>query len=274
MPELPEVETIRRTLQHLVIGKTIEDVTILWGKIIKHPDQLEFKHLCAGQTIQTIDRRGKFLKFILDDYVLVSHLRMEGRYKLQNKDEPYDKHTHVIFSFTDETELRYMDTRKFGTMHLFPKGEEEKREPLGKLGVEPFSDEFTPEILKEAFQKTSRNIKAVLLDQSIVVGLGNIYVDEALFRARIHPKTKASRLSKRKIKTLYDEIKATLKEAVDKGGSTVRTYVNSQGNMGMFQFDHYVYGKKGEPCKVCGTPIEKTVIAQRGTHYCPKCQKS
>src|SRR5690606_9233013 len=274
MPELPEVETIKRTLQHLVIGKTIHDVTVLWGKIIKHPDQFEFKHLCAGQTIQTIDRRGKFLKFMLDDYVLVSHLRMEGRYMLQNKDEPYDKHTHVIFSFTDGTELRYMDTRKFGTMHLFPKGEEEKRDPLAKLGVEPFSDEFTPEVLKEAFQKTTRNIKAVLLDQSIVVGLGNIYVDEALFRARIHPKTKASRLSKRKIKTLYDEIKATLQEAVEKGGSTVRTYINSQGNMGMFQFDHFVYGKKGEPCKVCGTPIEKTVVAQRGTHYCPKCQKS
>lgn len=274
MPELPEVETIKRTLQHLVIGKTIHDVAILWGKIIKHPDQLEFKHLCAGQTIQTIDRRGKFLKFMLDDFVLVSHLRMEGRYMLQNKDEPYDKHTHVIFSFTDGTELRYMDTRKFGTMHLFPKGEEEKRDPLAKLGVEPFSDEFTPEVLKEAFQKTTRNIKAVLLDQSIVVGLGNIYVDEALFRARIHPTTKASKLSKRKIKTLYDEIKATLQEAVEKGGSTVRTYVNSQGDMGMFQFDHFVYGKKGEPCKVCGTPIEKTVVAQRGTHYCPKCQKS
>lgn len=274
MPELPEVETIKRTLQHLVIGKMIQDVTILWGKIIQHPDQLEFKNLCVGQTIQTIDRRGKFLKFILDDYVLVSHLRMEGRYMLQNKDEPLDKHTHVIFSFTDGTELRYMDVRKFGTMHLFPKGEEEKREPLAKLGVEPFSDEFTPEVLKEAFQKTSRNVKAVLLDQSIVVGLGNIYADEALFRARIHPKTKASRLSERKIKTLYDEIKATLLEAVDKGGSTVRTYVNSQGDMGMFQFDHFVYGKKGEPCKVCGTPIEKTVVAQRGTHYCPKCQKS
>lgn len=274
MPELPEVETIKRTLQHLVIGKTIEDVTILWGKIIKHPDdQLEFKTMCLGQTIQTIERRGKFLKFILDDYVLVSHLRMEGRYMLQEKHEPYDKHTHVVFSFTDETELRYMDVRKFGTMHLFPKGKEETCEPLAKLGVEPFSKEFTPDVLKEAFQKTTRTIKAALLDQSIVVGLGNIYVDEALFRARIHPTTKASRLSKQKIKKLHDEIILTLQEAVDKGGSTVRTYVNSQGDMGMFQLEHYVYGKKGEPCKVCGTTIEKTVVAQRGTHYCPKCQK-
>ena len=137
-----------------------------------------------------------------------------------------------------------MDVRKFGTMHLFPKGKEEKREPLAKLGVEPFSKEFTPDVLKEAFQKTTRTIKAALLDQSIVVGLGNIYVDEALFRARIHPTTKASRLSKQKIKKLHDEIISTLQEAVEKGGSTVRTYVNSQGDMGMFQLRTFVYGEK------------------------------
>ncbi len=274
MPELPEVETIKRTLQHLVIGKTIQDVEILWGKIIKRPnDLLQFKTLCQGQTIHGIDRRGKFLKFLLDEHVLLSHLRMEGRYMLQKKSEPYEKHTHVIFSFTDETELRYMDVRKFGTMHLFLKGEEEKHEPLAKLGVEPFSNEFTPNLLQTAFQKTARTVKAVLLDQSIVAGLGNIYVDEALFRARIHPKRIANEISGRSIETLHQAIVATLKEAVEKGGSSVRTYVNSQGEMGMFQLKHCVYGKKGEPCITCGTEIERTVVAQRGTHYCPQCQK-
>ena len=274
MPELPEVETIKRTLQQLVIGKTIEDVEIFWGNIIKRPsDQLQFKLICQGQTIHGVDRRGKFLKFILDDNVLVSHLRMEGRYMVQKKSEPHEKHTHVIFSFTDDTELRYMDVRKFGTMHLLPKGEEDQHDPLVKLGVEPFSNEFTPDVLKKAFQKTSRTIKATLLDQSIVVGLGNIYVDEALFRARIHPKTMANSLSRKKLEILHREIIATLTEAVNKGGSSVRTYVNSQGEMGMFQLEHYVYGKKGEPCTVCGTEIEKTVVAQRGTHYCPQCQK-
>ncbi|MFA8437875.1 DNA-formamidopyrimidine glycosylase [Pueribacillus sp. YX66] len=274
MPELPEVETIKRTLQRLVIGKTIQDVTILWGNIIKQPaDGMEFKIKCQGQTIHDIDRRGKFLKFILDEDVLVSHLRMEGRYMLQQSNEPYEKHTHVIFSFTDNTELRYMDVRKFGTMHLLPKGEEEQREPLVKLGVEPFSNEFTPDVLQKAFQRTNRSIKAVLLDQSIVVGLGNIYVDEALFRAQIHPTQKANKLPEKSLETLHAEIIETLKEAVDKGGSTVRSYVNSQGDMGMFQLNHFVYGKKGEPCRKCGTEIEKTVVAQRGTHYCPKCQK-
>lgn len=274
MPELPEVETIKRTLQQLVIGKTIHDVTILWGNIIKRPnDQLEFKIKCQGQTIHDIERRGKFLKFILDEDVLVSHLRMEGRYMLQQANEPHNKHTHVVFSFTDDTELRYMDVRKFGTMHLLPKGVEEEHEPLVKLGVEPFSDEFTPDVLWKDFQKTTRNIKAALLDQSIVVGLGNIYVDEALFRAKIHPTQKANKLTKKSLETLYTEIIATLKEAVDKGGSTVRSYVNSQGDMGMFQLNHFVYGKKGEPCLKCGTEIEKMVVAQRGTHYCPQCQK-
>lgn len=274
MPELPEVETIKRTLQHLVIGKTIDDVTILWGNIIKRPsDSLEFKTQCQGQTIHDVERRGKYLKFMLDEDVLVSHLRMEGRYMVQQASEPHEKHTHVVFSFTDGTELRYMDVRKFGTMHLLPKGEEDEHDPLAKLGIEPFSEGFTSTVLKKACQKTRRNIKAVLLDQSIVVGLGNIYVDEALFRAQIHPTQKANTLTKKALEQLYTEIISTLQEAVDKGGSTVRSYVDSQGDMGMFQLNHYVYGKKGEPCQQCGSEIERIVVAQRGTHFCPQCQK-
>ncbi|WP_449537215.1 DNA-formamidopyrimidine glycosylase [Ferdinandcohnia sp. Marseille-Q9671] len=274
MPELPEVETVRRTLVKLVKGKTIEKVTVHWPKMIKKPEEVEqFSDALRGQTIHDVDRRGKFLKFMLDDYVMVSHLRMEGRYGLYDSNEPYDKHTHVLFTFTDGTELRYRDVRKFGTMHLFTKGEEEKSLPLSQLGPEPFSKEFTLKYLEEKLAKTNRKIKVALLDQTKVVGLGNIYVDEALFRAGIYPERAANSLTKKEIKKLHHEIIQTLNEAVDKGGSTIRSYVNTQGEIGLFQLQLFVYGQKGEACKTCGTQIEKTVVGGRGTHYCPKCQK-
>ncbi len=274
MPELPEVETVRRTLAQLVLGKTIEKVRVLWPKMVKKPAEVEqFIDALKGQTIHEISRRGKFLKFILDDYVLVSHLRMEGRYGLYSNDEPYDKHTHVFFTFTDNTELRYKDVRKFGTMHLFKKGEEEMVMPLSQLGPEPFSEEFTEQVLKEGLLKTNRKVKVALLDQKIVVGLGNIYVDEALFRAGIHPEREANSLKPKEIKKLHQEIISTLQEAVNKGGSTIRSYVNTQGEIGMFQLELFVYGRKAEPCKHCNTSLEKIVVGGRGTHFCPKCQR-
>ena len=274
VPELPEVETVRRTLIHLVKGKTIDEVKVTWSNIIKRPVDVEqFCDALKGQTILDVHRRGKFLKIILDDYVLVSHLRMEGKYALVEKDEPIDKHTHVIFLFTDGTQLRYKDVRKFGTMHLFQPGEEESSPPLSTLGPEPFEALFTAEVLKKRIGRTTRKIKAVLLDQQVVVGLGNIYVDEALFRARIHPERVASELTDEELDRLHKEIVATLQEAVEKGGSTIRSYVNTQGEMGMFQLQLYVYGKKDQPCAVCGTPIRKYVVAGRGTHICPSCQK-
>ncbi|MEC1242001.1 DNA-formamidopyrimidine glycosylase, partial [Bacillus paralicheniformis] len=190
MPELPGVETVRRTLAGLVRGKTIDAVDVRWTKIIKRPEEPEeFARLLAGQTFQSIGRRGKFLLFHLDDCVMVSHLRMEGKYGLHQNDEPLDKHVHVIFRFTDGSELRYRDVRKFGTMHLFKPGEELTELPLRQLGPEPFSGEFTAGYLRERLKKTNRSVKTALLDQRTVVGLGNIYVDEALFRAGIHPET-------------------------------------------------------------------------------------
>ncbi|UOE93410.1 DNA-formamidopyrimidine glycosylase [Alkalihalobacillus sp. LMS39] len=274
MPELPEVETVKRTLQQLVIGKTIDSVDIRWPKIIKKPDDIkQFEFLLQGQTIEKIDRRGKFLKFVFTDYVLVSHLRMEGRYGLFQKTDEINKHVHVIFTFTDKTELRYQDVRKFGTMHLFVKGEEEKVMPLSQLGVEPFSSEFTPELLLSSFKHTNRKVKVVLLDQKTVVGLGNIYVDEALFRANIYPETFAKDITKKQAKKLHQEIIHTLQEAVDQGGSSIKSYVNGQGDMGFFQQYLLVYGRENEPCRVCGTPISKTVVGGRGTHYCHRCQK-
>lgn len=274
MPELPEVETVKKTLQRLIVGKTIADVAVRWPNIIKHPDDVQaFRTLLIGETIQDIARRGKFLRFILDRFVLVSHLRMEGKYRWTAEDEPLDKHTHVIFTFTDGSQLRYRDVRKFGTMHVYEKGEELCHPPLGHLGPEPLSDDFDAGVLQAVFQKTTRIVKAVLLDQTVVCGLGNIYVDEALFRAGIHPQAPANALTVAQMATLASKIRETLSEAVDMGGSSVRSYLNGLGEMGMFQQRLYVYGRTGEPCKRCGAPIEKMRAAGRGTHYCPRCQK-
>ena len=273
MPELPEVENVRRTLENLVTGKTIKDVIVTYPKLVKRPDDAElFKEMLRGETIERIERRGKFLLLYVTKYVIVSHLRMEGKYLLHKGDEPVDKHTHVRFQFTDGTELHYKDVRKFGTMHLFKKGEEFEQMPLADLGPEPFDVELTPGYLQEKLQKTNRKIKVVLLDQRLLVGLGNIYVDEVLFRSGIYPEREASSLTKAEIEKIHEATVTTLREAVERGGSTIRTYINSQGQIGSFQELLNVYGRKGEPCVTCGTVIEKTVVGGRGTHYCPTCQ--
>ncbi|PEB40544.1 DNA-formamidopyrimidine glycosylase [Bacillus pseudomycoides] len=273
MPELPEVENVRRTLENLVTGKTIQDVIVTYPKLVKRPDDAElFKEILRGEKIERIERRGKFLLLYVTKYVIVSHLRMEGKYLLHKDDEPVDKHTHVRFQFTDGTELHYKDVRKFGTMHLFKRGEEFDQMPLADLGPEPFDAELTVGYLQERLQKTNRKIKVVLLDQRLLVGLGNIYVDEVLFRSGIHPEREASSLTKAEIEKIHAATVATLAEAVERGGSTIRTYINSQGQIGSFQELLNVYGRKGEPCVTCGNVIEKTVVGGRGTHYCPMCQ--
>lgn len=274
MPELPEVENVRRTLEKLVAGKTVHEVEVFWPKIVKHPqDCREFSRILKGQTIHKIGRKGKYLLFYLDRDVLVSHLRMEGKYGLFQRDEPMDKHTHVVLTFRDGKQLRYRDVRKFGTMHVFPIGTEWDRMPLAGLGPEPFSEAFTPRYLHEKLQKTSRPVKSVLLDQRVVAGIGNIYADEALFRAAIHPAAPGSRLTAKRVQRLYEAILSTLREAVEKGGSTVRSYADSQGNSGRFQWELSVYGREGEPCRRCGRPIEKMKLGGRGTHFCRRCQK-
>ncbi|GGH14792.1 DNA-formamidopyrimidine glycosylase [Paenibacillus segetis] len=274
MPELPEVETVRRTLTELIVGKTIQSVTVSLPRIIQRPDDIKrFEIELIGHRILEIGRRGKFLRIIMDGLVLVSHLRMEGRYGLYDKSDPVEKHTHVIFHFTDGSELRYKDVRQFGTMHLFRTGEEFTMNPLAKLGLEPLDSSFTAEAFREVISGRSTKIKPALLNQEYVVGLGNIYVDEALFRAGIHPEYPAKELSAAKLDELYEAIKSTLQEAVDAGGSSIKSFVNGQGEMGMFQHSFQIYGRKGEPCVSCGHAVEKTVVGGRGTHYCPNCQR-
>lgn len=274
MPELPEVETVRRTLNQLVAGKTIERVSVHLPRIIIRPEEIgQFCAECAGQTIHRVERRGKFLRLILDDVVLVSHLRMEGRYGVFPADEPVEKHTHVIFHFTDGTELRYKDVRQFGTMHIFAHGEDMLSKPLNKLGLEPLGAEFTFDIFCETMAKRTTKIKPLLLNQELVAGLGNIYVDEALFLAKLHPERAANSLSMDELRRLHHAIVTTLQEAVDAGGSSIKSYVNGQGEMGMFQQQLKAYGRTDQPCDACGGPIHKMVLGGRGTHYCPRCQK-
>lgn len=274
LPELPEVETMRKSLVELVGGKAIESVTVRVPKIIKKPLETEqFQDALIEQTIHDVDRIGKFLIFLLDDYSFVSHLRMEGNYRLVSKGTELDKHDHIIFHFTDETELRYRDVRKFGTMHLFKKGDERKELPLLKLGPEPFSEDFTVEYFTQRLQKTSRIIKAVLLDQTIVTGLGNIYVDEVLYQAKVHPNRRANELKRDEIEKIRKYSADILTASIEAGGSSVNTYMNSHGQTGTYQEKLKVYGKTNEPCEVCLTPIEKIQLAGRGTHFCPNCQK-
>ncbi|MCZ8511916.1 DNA-formamidopyrimidine glycosylase [Paenibacillus filicis] len=273
MPELPEVETVRRTLQQLVVGKTVERVTVRLPRIIQRPDDIEaFSLLLQGETITSVERRGKFLRLMFDHYTLVSHLRMEGRYGVYEAEEPLEPHTHVIFHFTDGTELRYKDVRQFGTMHIFPRDEDLQELPLKKLGLEPLDDAFTLDAFRKAVAHRTTRIKPLLLNQEYIVGIGNIYVDESLFLAGIHPERAANTLTGPELKRLHEAIVLTLKEAVAAGGSSVKSYVNGQGEIGMFQHQLKMYGRKDEACQQCGHAIEKTVVGGRGTHFCPKCQ--
>lgn len=273
MPELPEVETVRRTLNELILGKTIERVHVGLKRIIQRPQDPEvFARQLEGNSFLSVERRGKFLRFVLDGCVLVSHLRMEGRYGVYQQSDEVEKHTHVRFALTDGSELRYRDVRQFGTMHLFEPGEEWESNPLKKLGVEPLSPSFTEEVLRDLLQRKTTKIKPFLLNQEYIAGLGNIYVDEALFRAGLHPERKAGELDDRETKALYESIVSTLQEAVECGGSSIKSYVNGQGEMGMFQQQLNVYGKKSQTCPVCSHPIERIVVGDRGTHFCPCCQ--
>lgn len=273
MPELPEVETVRGTLAGLIVGRTIEKVSVHLPRIIQRPDDVRmFEMELAGHRIENVGRRGKFLLIQLNGLVLVSHLRMEGRYGLYQQQDEVEKHTHVIFHFTDGMELRYKDVRQFGTMHLFQPGQELVSKPLVKLGLEPLDPLFTFEAFCKVIASRTTKIKPALLNQEYIVGLGNIYVDEALFRAGVYPQIQANQLNVEQLQKLYEAIVSTLSEAVSAGGSSIKSYVNGQGEMGMFQHSLNVYGRKGQPCPACGQPIEKITLAGRGTHYCPGCQ--
>lgn len=274
MPELPEVETVKEALNQTVKGQTIKEIELRYEPMIKNMSADEFKEKLINQTIQEVSRRGKYLVFHFDDYQLLSHLRMEGKYFYVDSDFELNPHVHVIFTLENGKRLLYQDTRKFGTYHLYDKAIDlETTAPFQVLGLEPFATEFTPSYVKEKIQNKKKPIKSLLLDQTIVCGLGNIYVDEVLYRARLHPLTSSSELTDKDIENVVKYTVEVLARAIELGGTTIRTFSSSHGVSGTFQNELLVHQRKGENCYECHTPIEKIKVGGRGTYFCPTCQK-
>ena len=270
MPELPEVETVRRALLSKLKGKTIKEITILHNNVFEGQDVSIIKNEIKDQVINDILRRGKWLEFVLDDYYLLSHLRMEGKYVYRKIDEEIEKHQLILFNINNEFSLRYRDVRKFGKMHLVKK-EDINKSPLSKLGLEPWDKKLSPSYLKEKYKNKSLPIKTVLLDQSIIVGIGNIYADEILFLSKINPYKKAKDLNNKELQSIIDNTKQVLDKAIEEGGTTIRSYTSEVE--GHNQNNLYVHQRKDEKCLVCDHVIIKDKIGGRGTYYCPKCQK-
>lgn len=272
MPELPEVETVRRGLERLVLGRTILSVEVKVPKMIKTSYD-SFLHDLPGQTIQVMRRRGKYLIFDFGQLIMISHLRMEGKYLLFTDQVPTNKHFHLFFKLDDGSTLVYQDVRKFGTFDLLSKNQEEAYFTKKKLGPEPTKKAFKYASFERALMRSDKPIKPLLLDQKLVAGLGNIYVDELLWAAKVHPETPARELSKAAMKRVHDQTIAILQLGIEKGGSTIRTYRNALGEDGTMQDYLQVYGKTGQPCPRCASMIEKIKLGGRGTHLCPHCQK-
>lgn len=271
MPELPEVETVVRTLENQLQQAEIKEVKVYYPRIVDG-DVQQFCSYLKGQHFRRFLRRGKYLLLEMDTLTLVVHLRMEGKFFVYATPQPVAKHVHVVFCLKDGSELHYQDVRKFGRFHIIPKSE--NYNSFHHLGVEPLSASMTPEYLYAQAQKRGRKpIKSLLLDQYFIAGIGNIYADEALYLAQIHPLTPAFYVSLAEWKVLCLQIRQLLRSAIEAGGTTIRSYTSSLGVTGLFQFSLHAYGRDKKPCERCQTPLEKIVVGGRGTHFCPHCQR-
>ena len=265
MPELPEVETVVRTLRPALLGKTIRAVELLRNDIL-FPVGTDLPALLGGRTVVSIDRRGKKILIRVDSgQCLCVHLGMTGRLTIEPGDAPVRKHTHLRLDL-GSAELRFCDPRRFGGIWWLGCDDS----PANGLGPEPLT--LRPAQLARTLARTRRAIKTALLDQSLIAGLGNIYADESLFLAGIHPLTPANRLTPEQIRGLSRAIKLTLRRAIRHGGSTLRDYVDVNGQSGRYQNRHRAYARTGLPCSRCRTPIERIVLSGRSTHFCPTCQ--
>lgn len=273
MPELPEVETIKEVLKQRLIGRKIVSVDIRYDGIIKKINSETFKNMVTNQTFREIKRYGKYLVFVLDDLSMVCHLRMEGKYFIKPRDSEVNKHEHIIFYLDNNSKLSYQDVRKFGTIEVTEKNQEFNLASLKKLGPEANDENLDLSYLLEAIHKSSRPIKSILLDQTVISGLGNIYVDETLFLAKIHPETRGNKLSLDDVSRIKMSARNVLLKAISLGGTTIRTYQSSFGIDGRFQNELNVHTKANEKCKVCGDIIVKIKVGGRGTYFCPTCQE-
>lgn len=272
MPELPEVETVRQTLLEFLPGLTVTDVTINLPRIVKYPDSTRFAQEIVGLTFCDIERRGKYLKFIMSaGQTLVVHLRMTGQLRYSPCDEPLPRHTHVIFQLSNGRELRYTDIRQFGTMYLASHEQIERVAGMDRLGWEPLG-EFPLAEFAALLKKRKASVKSILLNQEIIAGIGNIYADEALFLAGLHPTRSANSLTKAEVECLHQAIREVLQAGIQMGGTSFSDYVDGLGRTGSFQHQLAVYGREGEACPRCGCQIERLKVAGRSSHYCPRCQ--
>jgi len=272
MPELPEVETISRTLEPVVRGRVIAEVELLYRPLLRRGGRKDLDAL-RGQRVLGVRRRGKMLLIACESgRTLVFHLKMTGQFLFAGATEPRDKHTRLVMRFEDgKNELRFRDVRKFGFLLCLEGDPEAVCGELACLGPEPLEVGLAE--FAAILGRRKGRIKSLLLNQTVVAGIGNIYADEMLFDARIHPETPASSLGKKAVERLFNSMKKILTLAIAEKGSTVQDYRDAQGKAGHFQFFHKVYDRKGEPCVTCGTPVRMTRIGGRSSHFCPKCQR-
>jgi len=261
MPELPEVETVVRGLQSTIIGESIVDLEVPWEKALIADDPYES---IVGKSIMGVHRRAKYIIIDLTRGALLVHLRMTGKLTPVFP----EKHVTVMLHFESGNSLYFQDTRKFGRMAYV----ENPHDSLAHLGPEPLSDEFTAAVFYDMLQSKNRQIKPLLLDQTFLAGLGNIYVDEALFQAGVQPLSLASALPKDRATSLHTVIQSILTASIKAQGTTVLNFSHGDNQSGTYQAALQVYGRKAEPCLICETPITKISVGQRGTHFCPNCQ--
>jgi formamidopyrimidine-DNA glycosylase len=268
MPELPEVETIARSIAPLVTGRTILSADVRWARTVATPSPKKFKEWVRGQKITGVTRRAKYLILELEDYNLLIHLRMSGDIAVRKGKMRAEKHDRLVLALRgargEESRLAFNDTRKFGRVWLT----DDPESVLGKLGPEPLGKEFTPQWLYKNLRQRNRQLKPLLLDQAFLAGVGNIYADESLHLAKLHPLGSSNAVTLKQAKALHEAVRSVLKEGIRRNGASIDWVYRG----GEFQNYFRVYDREGEPCFTCGTPIQKLTVGQRGTHVCPKCQ--
>ena len=264
MPELPEVETFARTLRPALIGKTILSADLRWKRTLAAPSPAKFRRQVQGQQITGVSRRAKYFILQLTSSSLLIHLRMSGDLLVILGGYQPGSHDRLILKLTDDTSLVFCDPRKFGRAWLV----DDPAEIFRDLGPEPLSEAFTPDWLYAALRSRKRRLKPLLLDQAFIAGLGNIYTDESLHRAKLHPLSLSDTVTKKQAERLWNAIRETLAEGIRRNGASI-DWVYRGGD---FQNHFRVYGRTGEPCPACKTKIERITVGQRGTHFCPKCQ--
>jgi formamidopyrimidine-DNA glycosylase len=269
MPELPEVETTARALSQPLVGRTVTGMWNDWPKHLATPILPEFRLRIVGKRFHSVGRRGKYLVFHLDEpETMLVHLKMSGHLAVVPGVEPASKHVHTLFELDNGDELRFRDTRKFGRVYLL----QDPQTVLGKLGPEPLSDTFTPDVFYTMLRRRKRILKPLLLDQTFLAGVGNIYADEALHFAAVRPTRISNTLSSSESEALHAGIQKALNLGISREGASIDNYRKPDGSMGSMQNVLVAYGRAGEPCNRCGGIIEKIVLGSRSTHFCPQCQ--